>query len=161
MGRHRGRALPALIATLAAAASQAAHPVARPDHPILGTWQLAIPGTGCLETYEYRADGTVHSVSAAEQIDSDFQIGAQPNEAGLYVLEETITSSNGKPDCSGRITPTDKPLTLYLAPLRGGFLLCFDAALRRCLGPMLRLTPAPGGSGHQALQATTGLGETV
>ncbi len=137
------RAPGALVAVLAVAAAQAAHPVARADHPILGTWQLAIPGTGCLETYEYRPDGTVHSVSAAEQIDSDFEVGAQPNAAGLYVLEEKITRSNGKPDCSGRITPTDKPLTLYLAPLRGGFLLCLDAGLRRCLGPMLRLTPAP------------------
>jgi hypothetical protein len=129
-------------AVLAASVCQAVPPPA--GHPILGTWQLVLPVSKCVETYEYRADGTSHSVSAAEETDSAYEISAKPSDKGYYVLTDTITKSNAKPDCSGQITPTDKPVTLYLAPLRGGFLLCFDPALQRCLGPMMRVAAPPG-----------------
>ena len=68
---------------------------------------------------------------------------ATPDANGTYVLTETILSSNGKRDCSGQLTPVGRPVTLYLAPLRGGFLMCFDAALQRCIGPMTRVPARP------------------
>jgi hypothetical protein len=97
----------------------------------------------CLETYEYRADGHAHTLSAEEETDTQYSVSATPGTNGAYVLTETILTSNGKRDCSGALTPLGRPLTLYLAPLRGGFLVCFDAALQRCLGPMTRVPARP------------------
>jgi len=114
-----------------------------PDHPLLGTWQLSLPGSQCLETYVYRADGHAHTLSAEEETDTQYSVSATPDASGTYVLTETILSSNGKRDCSGQLTPLGRPVTLYLAPLRGWFLLCFDVALQRCLGPMTRVQARP------------------
>ncbi len=135
---RRGVGLCALI--LGAAACRAGAPP--PGHPLVGTWELVLPGAKCVETYDYRADGTSHTVSAAEETDTDYEVAAQPSALGFYELTVTLRKTNGKPDCSGQLTPLGKPFTLYLAPLRGGFLLCFDAALQRCLGPMTRVSAA-------------------
>ena len=131
----------ALAALFSAAASYAGPPPA--GHPLLGAWELVLPGSKCVETYDYRADGTSHTVSAGEQTDTDYVVAAVPDAQGSYELTVTIRKSNGKPDCSGQLTPVGKPFTLYLAPLRGGFLMCFDPALQRCLGPITRLPAAP------------------
>jgi hypothetical protein len=114
-----------------------------PDHPLIGTWQLSLPGTPCIETYEYRADGSAHTLSAQEETDTQYRVTATPDAHGAYVLTETILKSNGKRDCSGQLTPVGRAVTLYLAPLRGGFLMCFDAALQSCVGPMTRVPPRP------------------
>jgi hypothetical protein len=132
----------ALCVLLGAAACRAGAPPPR-GHPLLGTWELVLPGSKCVETYDYRADGTSHTVSAGEETDTDYQVAATPNALGYYELTVTIRKTNGKPDCSGQLTPLGKPFTLYLAPLRGGFLMCFDPALQRCLGPITRLRAAP------------------
>ena len=128
-----------IAALLAAGTCQGAPPPA--GHPILGTWQLVLPVSKCVETYQYRSDGTSHTVSAAEETDTVYEVSATPNEHGYYVLRDTIRVTNGKPDCSGQLTPTNKLATLYLAPLRGGFLVCFDAALLSCVGPMMKVAP--------------------
>ena len=133
-----------LAALLAAGACRAAPPP--PGPALLGTWQLVLPVSKCVETYEYRADGTAHTVSAAEETDTVYEVSATPDAHGYYVLRETIRITNGKPDCSGQLTPAAKTVTLYLAPLRGGFLLCFDPALLRCVGPMMPVAPPPPGA---------------
>ena len=114
-----------------------------PQHPLIGTWQLSLPGTKCIETYEYRADGSAHTLSAEEQTDTQYTVSATPDAKGIYVLTETILRSNGKRDCSGQLTPVGRAVRLYLAPLRGGFLMCFDAALQGCVGPMTRVPARP------------------
>jgi hypothetical protein len=126
---------------IAAAACRADPPPA--GHPLLGTWELVLPGSKCVETYDYRTDGTSHTVSAAEQTETAYVVAASASAQGSYELTVTVRKTNGKPDCSGQLTPVDKPFTLYLAPLRGGFLMCFDPALQRCLGPMARAGRAP------------------
>ena len=137
MRARRGGA--ALLGVLVAAGLAAAPPP--PDHPIIGTWRLWLPGSACIETYEYRADGTAHTLSAAEETDTQYEISAAPDARGVYVLKDTVKKTNGKPDCSGHLTPVAEPITLYLAPLRGGLLMCFDPALQRCIGPMLKVKP--------------------
>jgi hypothetical protein len=129
--------------------SPAGPPAPAPGHPLIGTWQLSLPGTKCVETYEYRADGTAHTLSAEEETDTQYSVSATPDPNGYYVLTETILRSNGKRDCSGQLTPVGHPVTLYLAPLRGGFLMCFDVTLQRCFGPMTRVParPAPAPQG--------------
>jgi len=139
--RTRGRLLIGAAACALAGQSPAAPPA--PAHPLIGTWQLSLPGTQCVETYEYRADGTAHTLSAEEETDTQYSVAATPDANGSYVLTETILRSNGKRDCSGQLTPLGHPVTLYLAPLRGGFLLCFDVALQRCFGPMTRVPARP------------------
>ena len=99
-------------AWLAACACQASPPAA--DHPLLGTWQLVLPVSKCVETYEYRADGTSHTVSAGEETDTVYEVSAMPDAHGYYVLKDTIKKTNAKPDCSGQLTPTDKPVTLSI-----------------------------------------------
>jgi hypothetical protein len=125
------------VACLFAAPGNAAPPA--PGHPIFGTWQLSLPGSRCVETYEYRSDGSAHTLSAAEETFIQYEISATPDPGGVYVLVNAIKKSNGQPDCSGHITPAGISVTLYLAPLRGGFLLCFDPGLQRCIGPMRRI----------------------
>lgn len=142
--RHLRRLL-ALALGLGAALLQASPPA--PGHPLLGTWQLRLPGVSeCVETYEILPDGTTHTKSAEEETVSEYEISAVPNEKGYYVFVDTVKKSNGKPDCSGRVTPVGEPVTLYLAPLRGGYLVCFDPALQRCLGPMMRIGKPPAAS---------------
>jgi hypothetical protein len=129
------------LALVAAAASLAASP-APPGHPLVGTWDLTVPQQHCSETYEFRADGTRHTVSAGEESDGEYEVSAQPDANGVYTLRDTLTRTNEKPDCGGQVTRITTPqlVTLYLAPLRGGFLMCFDAELEKCLGPMTRLS---------------------
>jgi hypothetical protein len=138
------RAAPLTAAALAQAAACLADAPA-PDHPLIGTWDLTIPQQHCSETYEFRADGSRHTLSAAEESDGEYVVSAQPDAHGVYTLRDTITRTNDKPDCDGRVTHLSSPqtVTLYLAPLRGGFLMCFDAALEKCLGPMTRLAGPP------------------
>jgi hypothetical protein len=141
MSRHRAILG---VACLFAAAGKAAPP--SPGHPILGTWQLLLPGSRCTETYEYRPDGTAHTLSAAEETFIEYEISAAPDARGIYVLVNTIKRSNGRSDCSGHLTAVGGSVRLYLAPLRGGFLVCFDPGLQRCVGPMTRIR-TPGASG--------------
>jgi hypothetical protein len=137
-------ALPFAAALALAAACLAASP-APPGHPLIGTWDLTVPQQHCSETYEFRPDGTRHTVSAAEESEGEYQVSDEPDANGVYTLKDTLTRTNDKPDCGGRVTHLNGPqtVTLYLAPLRGGFLMCFDADLERCLGPMTRLTGPP------------------
>ena len=136
------RAATALAAALAwAAACAAGSPP--PGHPLIGTWDLTLPQQHCSETYEFKGDGTRHTLSAAEESEGEYEVSAVPDANGVYTLKDTLTRTNDKPDCGGRVTHLTAPqtVTLYLAPLRGGFLMCFDAELERCLGPMTRLSP--------------------
>ena len=138
--------LPAL-AVLTALALPAPLPAAAPPagHPLLGTWELTL-ANHCVEKYEYRADGTLHSWSAQEEAWIEYQIDAPPDENGTYTVHLRVTRTNARPDCSGQLTPVGSAPTFYLAPLRGGYLLCADPALQRCLGPMMPVkTPARGG----------------
>jgi len=138
------RTLFAFCLLLGAAASPAGAPPA--GHPLLGIWELVLPGSKCVETYDYRADGSSRTASAAEETVTDYQVATIPGAPGYYELTVTIRSSNGKPDCSGQLTPVGKSFTLNLAPLRGGFLMCFDPALQRCLGPITRAPAAKAAS---------------
>lgn len=139
--RTPARILLGATACVLAGGAPAAAPA--PDHPLIGTWQLSLPGTPCIETYEYRADGSAHTRSAEEETQIQYSVSATPDAQGDYVLTETILSSNGKRDCGGQLTPSGRAVTLYLAPLRGGFLLCADAALQSCIGPMTRVPARP------------------
>jgi hypothetical protein len=133
---HR-RCLFVLAVSLAAAIACSGPPP--PGHPILGTWRVYVYGTQCIEGWEFRADGTTHSSSGSEESLSKYEISEDPLRPGYYRLRDTITTSNGQPDCQGHVTPVGDRSTTYLAPLsKGGFKICFDLRMSNCVGEMVR-----------------------
>ena len=111
------------------------------DHPIVGTWEIRVPGTTCTETYEFRADGTKIAKSAEEVNESKFVISATPSSDGYYKLTDTVVSSNGKPDCSGQSTPVGDKVSVYLRfEEPNAFSFCPHEAADRCIGPFKRIS---------------------
>ena len=135
------RYLPFLLIQLASLTPALATPPP-PKHPIVGTWDVYVTGTDCVETWEIRADGTTHNFSGAEESFSEYQVSRSPNKQGSYIFLDTITRTNGRPDCLGGRTPAGNQATDYLVPLPGDrFKICSDAALADCVGVLVRASP--------------------
>jgi len=131
-----------LLLSLCGASTYAfAQPGLASDHPILGIWRLAVPDTGCLETYRFRGDGTTLVTSAAEVSESAYHIPNEPTAQGFYRLEDRITSDNGKPDCSGNVMKPGSQATHFVRFHPSGklFLLCADESMEACIGPFQRV----------------------
>jgi hypothetical protein len=115
--------------------------LARPPvsgHSIVGTWRLSTPGTTCIETWRFRADGTSQNISGAEETTSEYEISDELVR-GYYVLSDTIKTSNGQPDCHGASTPVGDKVTLYLLPTNeGGLFLCMNSNHNSCTALMVR-----------------------
>ena len=109
-----------------------------PDHPIVGTWTLTLGNTPCMETYEFRADGTSRVTSGFEQVTTEYDVSNTLTADGYYELLDTITSSNGKPDCTGNVTPVGDRSKIFLRPQRSGMLMCVDATLSNCVGLLVK-----------------------
>lgn len=130
-----------LIALLSiSTASADTTPSVDPDHPILGTWAFIVPGTRCVETYHYYANGTTRATSADEVAESRYQISDMPSFNGTFKLVDTATKDNGKKDCSGNITPVGDSVTLfvYIDPANQSMLICQKENGTNCFGPLLR-----------------------
>src|SRR5262249_48017784 len=87
------------------------------NHPFLGTWNMTFTlpgGSSCDEIYSVRSDGTTWARSAEEVSESDYEISDEPNENGFYRWTDTVTKTNGKPDCSGSATPIGDVATNYV-----------------------------------------------
>lgn len=132
------------LAAIALAATADAAPL-RADHPLIGTWRIAVPDTDCSETYRIRADGTTLVFSNEEVAESTFIVSQQPDKNGFYKQTDTIVRDNGKPDCSGAVTKPGRAVTSYLRFHPGGnmFVMCVDANLERCIGPFIRVRGRP------------------
>jgi hypothetical protein len=110
-------------------------------HPIIGTWKVVIPATSCQETWQFRSDGTTHNISGSEESTSDYAITDQPSKNGFFVLDDTITDSNGKPDCSGSKMLVGDRAVVYLLPTTDGkFMLCAKPHPNSCNALMIRLS---------------------
>jgi hypothetical protein len=102
-------------------------------HPIIGTWRLYVQQTSCIETWEFRTDGTSHNYSGSEDSKSEYTISDDPTPAGYYILVDTIVETNGQPDCLGNRVPVGDRAIGYLVPALGDqFRLCIDADLTDC-----------------------------
>jgi hypothetical protein len=102
-------------------------------HPIIGTWRLYAQEGSCIETWEFRADGTSHNYSGLEESTSQYTISDEPTSAGYYILVDTIVDTNGQPDCLGNTVPIGDRSVGYLVPAPGDqFRLCLDLALGDC-----------------------------
>ncbi|MBI1397226.1 MAG: hypothetical protein GC151_14735 [Betaproteobacteria bacterium] len=114
-----------------------------PDHPILGTWAytFALPDGTCTEVYRFRQDGTTLVTSAGEVAETRYEISTQPDENGFYRLVDTIVKDNGQKDCSGLVMQVGHTATRYLQfdPSGEEFVICEQASLDACFGPLLRV----------------------
>ena len=131
--------LPALAAALLCAGPACAADVA-PDHPLLGTWKVAIPQVDCVETYVFLRDGTSRVTSAGEVSESNYEITDRPSPGGFYRWTDTIVKNNGKKDCTGAITKTPTTVTHYVLfhHTRDIFFLCQQERRETCFGPFVR-----------------------
>jgi hypothetical protein len=133
-------AILAAIALLAAGSAQADG--IRPDHPLLGVWKLSFPDGSCEEVYRISANGRILITSAEEVGESTFTVTDQPLKSGFYKWVDKVIKTNGKPDCSGEITPVGDVATLYVVfePSGNRFLMCAQERMESCFAPLVRVT---------------------
>jgi len=106
----------------------------RPDHPVLGAWNLTNPGSSCVERGIFGADGRYRSTSGQEISVSEYTISSQPSEKGFYKYVDVVLETNGLPDCSGNVMPVGDVATNYLRFGDGNnkFLMCQEENVRSC-----------------------------
>ncbi len=110
-------------------------------HPITGKWTWTLPGKSCTETIEYSTSGKRHGTSGEEVTGSEFQITATPSLLGFYRLIETVTQSNGKPDCAGDVhAASGNSVTQFIqfSPRLDQMIVCREESLKACFGPLKR-----------------------
>ena len=126
------------------APSIAAGPANAPTgtHPISGQWTWTLPGKACTETLQYRTGGKRLGSSGEEVTESEFQITPLPGLLGFYRLVETVTQSNGKPDCAGDLHEAlGNSVTRFiqLSPRLDQMIVCREESLKACFGPLKRV----------------------
>jgi len=134
-----------LLATVLTAVANLANAEAprppRPNHPIIGTWTLQVPGTDCEETYYMRKDGTTLVTSGAEVAQTVYEIADEPSAKGFYKSTDKLVKDNGKPDCSGEVMKVGEEVTNYIRfhPSGDMLIMCRDESLMACSGPLRRV----------------------
>lgn len=111
-------------------------------HPLAGSWSWTLPGKSCTEQLDYRANGTRQGSSGEETTKSRYEVAPIPSLLGFYRLTETVTDSNGKPDCSGdRHEAPGAPVTRFIqfSPKKDQLIVCREESLMACFGPFKRL----------------------
>lgn len=137
----------ALLAGSAPAQAQSAPPAAAPakPHPLLGHWAWHFKGAAgkaCTETLDFRADGTRTSQSGDAVNQAGYTVTAVPSLLGFYRLHETVTRSDGKPDCAGDPHPVSEEATerfIQFDPKMDLLLVCKSESLQACYGPLAKL----------------------
>ena len=111
-------------------------------HPISGQWTWTLPGKVCTETLQYRTGGKRLGSSGEQVTESEFQITPLPGLLGFYRLVETVTQSNGKPDCAGDLhEAAGNSVTRFiqLSPRLDQMIVCREESLKACFGPLKRM----------------------
>ena len=145
MRSHMIQTIAAIIGALALSSLALGQAVTRtplpPSHPLLGTWRLDVPNTGCHEIYRIKPDGTTYVTSGAEIAESEFQIDVKPSAKGFYKWVDKLVKDNGKPDCFGSVSETGHVATnfLILLPDGKGMLICEKEDINTCVGPLVRV----------------------
>lgn len=134
----------ALLCSLLSAKEQpqAAVPANPATHPLTGSWTWKLADKQCIETWNYRADGTGVASSGDAAVQSRYEIVPIPSLLGFYRIAETITEANGKRDCSGDLQEVSgEPVIrfLQLSPKRDQLVVCKEESLKACFGPLKRL----------------------
>ena len=129
----------ALLSTSAQAQDVRRSPLPR-GHPLIGTWGIEVPGTGCHEAYTFHPNGTTSITSGKEAGETEFELDAEPSENGFYRWVDRIVKDNGMPDCLGAVSKVGQVATNYLLidTTRRLFLMCSAEDLSTCIGPFER-----------------------
>lgn len=125
-----------------AAPPKTAAPAAPAQHPLTASWSWTLPGKQCTESLQYRASGTSTGASGAEETQSRYEVSPLPSVPGFYRIAETVTESNGKPDCAGDVHEvTGEPVIRFIqfSPKRDLLIVCKAESLKECFGPLKRM----------------------
>ncbi|WP_156226468.1 hypothetical protein [Herbaspirillum chlorophenolicum] len=113
------------------------------QHPIHGQWTWTFERNSCTEVYHYKSDNTARVTSGAEIAESRFTLSEKPDQNGFYRMTDVVTKSNGQTGCDGTAggTPVGHEVTNYLIlnATREKLLICWDASLNQCFGPLQRI----------------------
>ncbi len=136
-----GRLIGRLIALGLAAHTLAAQAEPAPAPSLAGSWQYRARGQNCTEQYFFRTDGTLMVTSSREVTESSYVLNPEGVAGGFYKFDTQVTQTNGKADCRGNQTPVGQQSHLYLRFQANGerLVLCRDANLSACMGPLIRL----------------------
>jgi hypothetical protein len=105
----------------------------RKEFDVVGEWTWKPVDAVCPERYIYRVDGTFSAESGEERLEKTYQLSK--TSGSMYRLESTVTSTNGKPDCQGNLSPVGAKSRVYLMPLNGGgFFTCASEDTMSCFG---------------------------
>lgn len=144
---------PALMVCLSAVGPFAAHAAGQgwgQDSQLVGAWAWKGFDGACPESFQYRVDGTLAAQSAQSSSVWQYQFDSAPDANGFYRLVETLATANGKPDCAGdtlrttAATSSDAPAApgvlrfVQFSPARDRLVVCKDASLKACFGPLQR-----------------------
>lgn len=138
------KGLTLLAATLVAAPAAAQFaPGAIDNARLVGVWTWTRPQNKCVETYDFRADGTLDLTSGAERTESTYRLQAKPTaQTQRYALSITVTKDYGGADCDGQARDdTGQSNTVYIQfddSGRRGILICQDPISLKCLGPVTK-----------------------
>lgn len=129
-----------LVLLLYAATTSIAGVSTNHSHPLHGKWEIFLPDERCSEVYDFRPNGTRVHTSAEESGQSAYTISKTPS-LGFNELEDRITHSNGKSDCSGGSSPVGSKAILYIRfnSNLDQMIMCRDPSLANCFGPFMRL----------------------
>lgn len=131
----------ALLAIMGAMASASlAESAAIPTgHPLVATWSWTLFDGRCMETLQYRPDGTVLETSGESASEWAYETTPNASEKGFYEVIAQAGKTNGKKDCYGNITEiNDAPDTRYIqfSPARDQMIVCRSESLEACFGPL-------------------------
>jgi hypothetical protein len=107
---------------------------------IVGEWTWNPVDAVCPERYNYRADGTFSTESGEERLEKTYVIAK--TSGSMYRIESMVTSTNGKPDCQGNLSPVGAKSRVYVMPLNGGgFFTCGSENTMSCFGTASPMHP--------------------
>lgn len=108
---------------------------------LVGKWSWTMPRSGCVETHEYRPDGTRYVVSGEEHSDTRYSV-AGPTSKGFMKLTVTTVKDHGGVDCGqGNEDDSGRTSTVFFKVHRTGnaVLFCYEESLEKCYGPFMRV----------------------
>jgi hypothetical protein len=109
-------------------------------HPLVGYWEAKVAGSGCLESYWFKEDGTAVFTSSDEQLEARYEVTPQPDEQGFFKLTHRVTLSNKGLDCTRQTSEINTEQTTYVLfqPDGHSFISCDDdnPSLEACFGPV-------------------------
>lgn len=111
---------------------------------LVGTWTWTRPSNGCVEVYDYRADGRAFVQSGSERSENRYSLSGKRLPSGFYRLSATIVKDYGGTDCADSDTDdTGAAYVNYLrfSPAGSEYLACYEESLDSCFGPLRRVMP--------------------